>query len=157
MIESFDATYSSIINSIFSLESTESRYSNSDRVNIIIDALYSSLTHPIGVGIDCYREIYSNKRNVYRISNSAENAYLTLLVESGWLSLGFFGLFFITVIRKAYESNSINLNKILLVFLGVYYFLNYELNNVFANFCWYIVMLSYLYTSVKFKNEFKVS
>ncbi len=145
----FNSEYSSIISSIFSLESTENRFSNTARLKILEYALSSSLFNPFGYGIDNYGSIYNIWDINDRISYSAENAYLTILVEKGWFSFFFFLLFWLLILKKAFQIKTITLNKILVPVLTIYFLFNYELNNIFANFIIYILLIDYYLQSTK--------
>jgi hypothetical protein len=138
--QQYDERYQLIINSIFTTNSISSNFSNESRLTIIQDALESSIISPFGYGINNYYSIY-NSNFIGHISYTAENAYLTILVERGWLAFFYFISFFFFSIKNSWISSEINLNKILLPFLTIYYLFNYELNNVFATFVFYFVFL----------------
>ena len=138
---SYDSTYKSIISSIFELKNKDTRFSNSDRIEVIGDALSASLINPVGYGINNYAHIYYNKSNNKRVSNSGENAFLTILVERGWLALLFFILTFKSLFFTLRKSKNYSLSYFLLPFLTIYFIFNYELNSVFPCFLFYILFL----------------
>lgn len=141
IVNEYDSKFSLIINSIFKAKDIESQFSNGERLIIIEDALVSSLINPLGYGIGNYSSIYEGNRRDH-ISNSSENAYLTILVERGWLSFIFFMSTLILSLKKSIKSKVLNLNMFLLPFLFIYFLFNYELNNVFGTFVFYLVFLS---------------
>lgn len=145
----FTSKFELILLSIFSLESIDYKFSNTSRLNIIQYALTASAFNPIGYGIDNYSSIYHIFNFDGRVSYSAENAFLTILVERGWFALFFFLFALLAMLKKAYQRKKITLNKILIPMLLVYFFFNYEFNNVFANFIFYIVLIDYYITSKK--------
>lgn len=143
----FEKQYSSIISSIFTLESTDYRFSNTDRINIIKHALYASILNPFGYGIDNYGVIYSYLNIEDKIVYSGENAYLTILVERGWVAFFFFMLFWSSLFKNIFRNKYISFNTIAVPLLFIYFSFNYELNNVFACFIFYFIFLDgYLVT-----------
>ena len=140
IISALDNKYYAIINSMFSIRSSDVKFSNDERIDIVYDSIVTAIQYPFGVGIDNYSSVYANRVGV-RISNSAENAYLTYLVERGWLAFLFFSAFVASTLKKAYSYSDLNLNKFLALFIALYFVFNYELNNVFANFCIYLILL----------------
>jgi hypothetical protein len=135
----YQTTYKAIISSIFELKNKDNKFSNADRINVIEDAFKASILNPLGYGINNYGSIYKDTDK--QISNSAENAYLTILVERGWLASFFFILTFISTIKNIINTNKIGLNHFLIPFLLIYFLFNYELNNAFACFIFYIIFL----------------
>ena len=152
IMNEYDAKYNLIINSIFKLKDTDNKFSNEARLIIIEDALESSITNPFGYGLCNYSSIYEGN---YRenISNSSENAYLTILVERGWLAFIFFINFLYYSFKTSVKSDEINLNKFLIPFLLIYLLFNYELNNVFGNFIFYLVFLSSFFMNEALKSN----
>lgn len=143
----FSDQYYSILSSIFTSESTESKFSNEDRLQVIVYALESAIINPFGYGIDNYSAIYSVFNIKDRVSNSAENAFLTILIERGWFALITFLLFWKTLFVMAYRNNNMTLNKIALPLLLIYFFFNYELNNIFGCFIFYVLLVDYYLTA----------
>lgn len=141
IMKQYDAKFNLILNSIFKTKDTETQFSNGIRLVIINDALGSSLVNPLGYGICNYSSIYEGN-NREHISNSSENAYLTILVERGWLPFIFFMCSLFFSLKKGIKSEVVNLNMFLLPFLFIYFLFNYELNNVFGTFIFYMVFLS---------------
>lgn len=152
IMNEYDAKYNLIINSIFKLKDTDSNFSNEARLIIIEDALESSITNPFGYGLCNYSSIYEGNYREH-ISNSSENAYLTILVERGWLAFIFFINFLYYSFKTSVKSDEINLNKFLIPFLLIYFLFNYELNNVFGNFIFYLVFLSSFFMNEALKSN----
>lgn len=137
---SFDNNYKGIIFSIFELKNKASRFSNADRIEVIGTALSTSVFNPVGVGINNYSSIYKQNTGK-RVSNSSENAFLTILVERGWIAFIFFILTFKSLYDILLKSKNYSLSYFLLPFLTIYFIFNYELNNSFACFLFYILFL----------------
>jgi hypothetical protein len=149
IVDMFDSKYNAIIYSMSSFESTEGRFSNTGRMNILANSFLASIYNPVGYGINNYSSIYDIYNLDTRISNSAENAYVTILVERGWLSFIFFLMAFYKFFKRAYIASHITLNKILLPMLAIYFLFNYELNTVLACFIFYIVFLDYHLATIR--------
>jgi len=142
--------YAIILESIFQTKSIQHNFSNESRIVILTDAIYSSLLNPIGYGLDNYQMIYSIFDFNTRVSNSAENAFITILVERGWVAFLALLLIFFATIKYAYNYQNLNLNKVLAPMLLIYFTLNYELNNMFSCFTLYILLLdNYLNSNEK--------
>lgn len=132
----YDTVFSRILGSIFMLSSGDGTFSNAGRINITINALHAATLNPVGYGVDNYAFIYEFHKFPGRISNSGENAFLTFLVERGWLSTLFFLYIFIYNYRAAilmYKNTAVvSFNLIFIPSVFIYFLFNYELNNVFA-------------------------
>lgn len=152
IMNEYDAKYNLIINSIFKLKDTDNKFSNEARLIIIEDALESSITNPFGYGLCNYSSIYEGNYREH-ISNSSENAYLTILVERGWLAFIFIINFLYYSFKTSVKSDEINLNKFLIPFLLIYFLFNYELNNIFGNFIFYLVFLSSFFMNEALKSN----
>jgi len=114
----------SLIDSIFKIDKT-STFSNYERANILSLTLDKFLSHPFGLGIDCFYLDTTGAR-------SAENAFLTILVERGFLP----GILFLLMLFKMLKDSFYSKSKALLLFsssIFVYLIFNYELNNFFMN------------------------
>ena len=83
LISIYHSVFSPIMSSIFSLESSELKYSNTERLVIYFEALRAGLLNPLGYGIDNYKIIFDIFRLEGKIKASAESAFLTILVELG--------------------------------------------------------------------------
>lgn len=136
---SYNLTYKAIISSIFETKNKDTRFSNAGRLAIISDAIEASVINPIGYGINNYRAIYPKKS--VKPSFSAENAYLTILVERGWVAFIFFISMSVSLFKYNFKANSIGLTHFLFPFLFLYFLFNYELNNSFACFIFYILFI----------------
>lgn len=144
----YDETYRDILSSIFEIKNKDSRFSNAGRLMIIENAITASLTNPLGYGINNYDAIYS-KQSTFR-TYSAENAYLTILVERGWLAFGCFIAMFWSFFVSFLKTKSIGLNYFLLPTIAVYFLFNFELNNAFVWLIFFILLLdSYLSKQTK--------
>ena len=114
----------SLIDSIFKIDKS-STFSNYERANILSLTLDQFLSHPFGLGIDNF---YLGTTG----SRSAENAFLTILVERGF----FPGILFLFMLFKILKDSFYSKSKTLLLFsistFG-YLIFNYELNNFFMN------------------------
>jgi len=136
--------FDKILSSIFTIENISHQFSNEDRIDIIIKALLASIYNPLGYGINNYSEIYAVMDYSGRVSNSAENAFLTILVERGLISFIFFCLAIFSMYKDSFRSfEHANFNKIILFFWVFYLFFNYELNGVFFNFILYFIFLGH--------------
>ena len=142
IIEEWNSRYSSILGSIIEGTKADDKFSNANRLTIIKESISAALINPFGYGIENYSEIYP-KNYTGDISNSGENAYLTILVERGWLSFIFFSLF---ILQGIFNSiNKTRFDKYFMIFCSIYFLFNYELNNVFVAFSFYFVFLSNLF------------
>lgn len=143
----YNEIFSSILNSIFSLTSTESKYSNSERLIMTMQALQAATINPIGYGIDNYSSIYKIFGFEGQIKNTAENAFLTILVERGWLS--FLSIIFILISAflssfRHFKSERITtLNLFVCPFLLIYMSFNYEFNSIFLNYIFFIIFVGH--------------
>lgn len=80
-------------------DSDPTNSSNADRMEILQDTVNGMVTHPFGVGVG--NIAFSLNRANGSIGN-AENAYLTLAAEGGWISMGLLlGLTYI-ILKQAY-------------------------------------------------------
>ena len=111
----------------------------------------ASIANPFGYGISNYSYIY-DKSYTGRISFSGENAYLTFLVERGFLSFWFF-LWFLIYLLKRNLRYATGLNTFIIPAISVYYLFNYELNSVFPNFIFFLILVSD-YLRSKNSNQF---
>ena len=132
--------YESIISSIFRTKDQESRFSNGERLSILNDGFNAAVVNPIGYGFNNYSYIYESRPGA-RVSNSGENAFLTLLIERGWLALFFFLKTFWFLYKEATFKGGVSLNRYLTLFLFLYFMFNYELNSSFATFMFFIMFL----------------
>jgi hypothetical protein len=121
--------------SIFETKNQNSRFSNEDRLLIAKKAIYSSLFNPIGYGIENYSTIYESNINK---SFTAENAFLTILVERGWLAFIFYIFYFFSILKL----NKLKYHNLINYFLFVFLLFNYELNNLFINMLFFFVMIN---------------
>lgn len=121
--------YSRIFNSIFALRNNDSSFSNASRLVVWKDALLGAIQNPFGYGLDNYSAIYSYRQNI-RISHSAENAFLTVLIERGVASLLILILFLLNAFRSALKNSSMNI--LFVPCFSIYLLFNYELNSVVA-------------------------
>jgi hypothetical protein len=140
LINLFDI-YAPIVYSVLDIKLESSgTFSNGERLGIISDALSASIENPFGYGIDNYNSIGYN--SIGRISNTAENAYLTILVERGWFAIFFFvsSLFWM---YKASLNNRTSFNYVLLPILAFYLLFNYEINGIFLSFILFFAFLDY--------------
>lgn len=145
----YSSAYNTIISSIFETDNHLSQFSNVDRLEILKDGFNAAMINPIGYGIDNYSKIYDS-RSVKRISNSAENAFITILIERGWVASFFFLQVFWLLFKQSTLKGVVSLNRYLVFFLLIYFFFNYELNNGFATFIFFIMFLDN-YFSAKIK------
>ena len=140
IIKMYSSTYASILSSVFTTTNQESRFSNADRLSILNDGFSAAVINPIGYGINNYSSIYDSQI-VNRITNSGENAFLTILIERGWFALFFFLQTFWLLYKQATFKGTVSLNRYLVLFLLIYFSFNYELNNSFATFIFFIMFL----------------
>ena len=119
--------------SIFENSDIYSSYSNRSREEVFKIAILGFLKNPFGYGLNNYANIYLKYNNI-RVSNSAENALLTVLIENGLLVSIIYIKLIINSLKKVTDKN-------LLVYpLFLYFLFNYELNNIFGNFCIFLAM-----------------
>jgi hypothetical protein len=144
IINEYETKFKFIAASVFQTKNLENQFSNEERLIVIKEALEFALINPLGSGICNYNTIY-DKNYRGRVSNSAENAYLTILVERGWLAFLFLIYFLFISLKRSYLNKEISLNKFLLPFLFIYFLFNYELNNIFGTFIFYLVFLCIYY------------
>lgn len=149
----FDQVYRSILDSIFVFENTARGFSNDSRISIFQFIWEPVLWNPIGYGIDNYAFIYQIFGHTDNMSNSAENAFLTILIERGWAAFLLFSISFFMMLLSAHKNKDISLNKALLPLLLIYFMFNYELNNVFSNFIFYIIFVDHYLSSRSREHE----
>ena len=141
LIANYYNTMKSIFLSIFGLEETNvygGVYSNASRKRIYFNAIEYIFVNPVGYGIQNYGIISDGY-------GSAENAYLTLLVERGWLA----GLFFIKWLWFSIKKvNKTSLTYSLSSCLFIYFLFNYEFMSYTNVFLFFIILSSH-----KFKND----
>jgi hypothetical protein len=91
-----------------------------------LNSTFDSFTsNPFGAGIDNFNlKGFDTK--------SAENAYLTILLERGLFPFIFFMLFIYMCLASSLTHN--NNSYIWVITLLLYFLFNYELNNIFGNF-----------------------
>ena len=141
MMRLFSDVYFNIFLSIFGL-STENHYgsefSNIDRQIIYIDAIKATFQNPIGYGIENFS--MTSRFN----GGSAENAYLTLMVERGWIAT----FFFITFLWKKWRrlrgmvNRENTINFYLIPVIAVYFLFNYEFTSYMCVFIFFIILIS---------------
>ncbi len=141
----YDSVYFEILNSILTTKSTDTRFSNAGRLLILYDAIYAAIHNPIGYGVDNYNLIYKTFDFGPRLSNSSENAFITILVERGWIPfIAFLAIFYFNF-KKAISYyltyKIISFNFIFLPALFIYFAFNYELNSIFPNFLFMFVFI----------------
>ncbi len=131
--------YDVIVDRMRSITDTgDPRVSNRDRLDLAMDAVVGILRHPTGVGVG--NIAYALGRPVHSIG-SAENAWLTIGLEGGWLALAAFSLLFFwlflsinpTVPGRAVPPNDLSsaIGMALVVAIFSYLMFNYELNSLF--------------------------
>ena len=132
--------------SIFSLADTN--YSNAERIEIASLALYAAILNPIGYGLENYKIIYDIFGSELSAKSSGENAFLTVLVERGWGALISIVLLLVFAFKnafKVYKKYGISdFNLIICPFLLVYMMFNYELNGIYLNYIFFLILLSNL-------------
>lgn len=141
IVNEYENRFDLILNSIFTTSNVSGQFSNEERLKIVKDALDASIVNPLGYGINNYSSIYP-LNYIGHISNSGENAYLTILVERGWFAFILFLLIFVTILKRLFKIRTVNLNSFLIPFLTIYFLFNYELSNAFASFIFFIIFLS---------------
>ena len=137
----YSETYSRIIGSIFSFGSIDGSFSNSERLMILIASLESALINPVGWGVGNFMGAIEFWDEKHIFIGSAENAFVTILVERGWGAFTFLGLFFFHLIMGASRRKWPSISTYLLPLLVIYFCFNYELNGIFANFLLLLVLL----------------
>ena len=141
IVDQINEIWGNIFLSIFGITKethTGSNFSNASRKDIYLNAITYIVMNPIGYGIQNYRIISDIG------GGSAENAYLTVFVERGWLA----GLFFIkfliykwiAVWRNEYRENK--LNFYLIPAVSVYFLFNYEFTAFMCIILFYLIMIS---------------
>jgi hypothetical protein len=133
--------FTDIMISVVQPNQSELNSSNEERLKIIIDATISASINPLGYGIGNYSSIYKSNY-VGHISNSGENAYLTILIERGWLSFIFFIFFYLKTILYNFNKKNFTSNLFFSFFSLIYFLFNYELNNVFVAFSVFFLFFS---------------
>ncbi len=118
---------------IFSIVNGGSEFSNDDRKRIYSASLKEAVYNPFGYGIDNF------KLQSYPRTNSAENAFLTIMIERGWLPSIIFIVFFVATLSQQYKYK-LKEDIVLTLFLAIYLLVNYELNNFFTNFLIYFLI-----------------
>lgn len=141
IVDQINEIWGNIFLSIFGITKethTGSNFSNASRKDIYLNAITYIVMNPIGYGIQNYRIISDVG------GGSAENAYLTVFVERGWLA----GLFFIkfliykwiAVWRNEYRENK--LNFYLVPAVSIYFLFNYEFTAFMCIILFYLIMIS---------------
>ena len=140
--------FSSIFASIFSFESTEIKYSNSERIDIASLGLHAAILNPIGYGVENYKIIYDIFGSEMSSKSSGESAFLTVLVERGWGAFASIILLLVFAFRNAfrvYKKYGISdFNLIICPYLLVFMMFNYELNGIYLNYIFFLILLSNL-------------
>mgnify|MGYP006142963851 CR=1 FL=1 len=130
--EFLSVTYIEVIRSI-SLDSVDSKYSNFDRYHLIMDSISASIVNPLGLGIGNFNSMYADISSISNEQqNSAENAFLTILIERGWFAFIAFVLMWIYLFRNSLRNKS-SFNVFAIPLFLVYFLVNYELDNIFGN------------------------
>lgn len=138
--ELIDSFFSNIFLSIFGLSETThygGTFSNALRKMIYEDAINAAMVNPIGYGI----------QNFIMTSNigggSAENAYLTVVVERGWIATVFFVQFLIRIWKETRRTLYVySLNFYLLPAIAIYFLFNYEFTSYMCVFVFYLLLIS---------------
>jgi hypothetical protein len=113
-----------VILSIFENDTTSS-FSNIERKKILFLTFDKFLNNPFGVGVNNFTLNGLESR-------SAENAFLTILIERGF----FPGILFLFMLFKILKDSFYLKSKLLLLYASsifIYLMFNYELNNFFTN------------------------
>lgn len=136
----YESTFKNILLSIFGITQHTNyggNFSNDNRVMIYLDAINSAAINPFGYGIKNF-SITSNVGG-----GSAENAYLTILVERGWIATYFFVKFLWKQWKDINEApNSVNcLNFYLIPSIVIYFLFNYEFTSYMCVFIFYLMMI----------------
>ena len=103
-----------------------------------MDAIKATLVNPIGYGIE-------NFSMTSRINGgSAENAYLTLMVERGWIATFFFISFLWKKWRRLSSAvdRELTINFYLIPAITVYFLFNYEFTSYMCVFIFFIILIS---------------
>ena len=140
--------FSSNFASIFSFESTETKYSNSERIDITSLGLHAAMLNPIGYGLENYKIIYDIFGSAMSSKSSGENAFLTVLVERGWGALVSIILLLVFAFKNAFEVYKkygiSDFNLIICPYLLIFMMFNYELNGIYLNYIFFLILLSNL-------------
>lgn len=118
---------------IISIVNGGNKFSNDDRQRIYAASLKEAVYNPFGYGIDNFT------LQSYPRTNSAENAFLTIMIERGWIPGMIFIVFFVATLFQQYK-HKLKEDMVLTLFLAIYLSVNYELNNFFANFLIYFLI-----------------
>lgn len=146
IVNQIETIFENIFLSIFGIAKeahTGTEFSNNDRKDIYWNAINHIVINPFGYGIQNYRIITDYG------GGSAENAYLTVLVERGWLA----GVFFIKFLYYKWiavwrsESREKSLNFYLLPTIIVYFLFNYEFTAFMCIIIFYLIMASDYYVN----------
>lgn len=137
--------FENIFLSIFGLTKTNQYgggFSNDIRKKIYEDAIIAGLLNPIGYGIQNFG--ITSKYG----GGSAENAYLTVLVERGWFACVFFVSFLWKKWQQAVHSElrQKSLNYYLLPAIATYFLFNYEFTSYMCVFIFYLILVSNIKT-----------
>lgn len=136
----FESTFENIFLSIFGITKQTSyggNFSNDIRKVIYWDAISSAAVNPIGYGIQNFS--ITSKIG----GGSAENAYLTLLVERGWLATYFFIKFLWKQWKdiKEVPNRKDCLNFYLVPSIAIYFLFNYEFTSYMCVFVFFLMMI----------------
>ncbi|MBO5631700.1 MAG: O-antigen ligase family protein [Aeriscardovia sp.] len=147
ILSQYQETFKDIFLSIFGLAEENSdgaSFSNESRKDIYWNAIVHIIVNPIGYGI----QNYGLASDGY---GSAENAYLTLFVERGWLA----GLFFAKwLITSFWKSNRYTVTYYLSSCFLIYFLFNYEFMSYSNVFIFFIILASHKFcTSNNVKYE----
>jgi hypothetical protein len=150
--------FSSIFASIFSFESPIFKYSNSERMDIASLGLHAAIFNPVGYGVENYKIIYDIFGSEMSAKSSGENAFLTILVERGWGALVSIILLLVFAFKnafKVYKKYGISdFNLMICPYLLVFMIFNYELNGIYLNYIFFLILLSNL--NIMMKNNKKL-
>jgi hypothetical protein len=127
-----------LLERFFSIFTTgDSRVSNDDRVDLILDSIVTMLYNPLGVGIGNMG--WQIERDGQPLWNS-ENAWLTLGVEGGVFSLVMAVALSFALLDKARMCLT-SPAGLLTVSLLIYFIFNYELNSLYA---WSVICVAWV-------------
>jgi O-antigen ligase len=120
------------------VDDSDPSVSNRDRLDLAKDAVAGILRHPVGVGVG--NSAFALGRPIH-LDGHAENAWLTIGLEGGWLALAAFSLLFFwlflsirsTVPGQVAPPNDLSsaIGVALVVAIFSYLMFNYELNSLF--------------------------
>lgn len=135
----FESTFENIFLSIFGITKQTSyggNFSNDIRKVIYWDAIFSAVVNPIGYGIQNFS--ITSKIG----GGSAENAYLTVIVERGWFAAYFFIKFLWNQWKdiKEMPNRMDSLNFYLVPSIAIYFLFNYEFTSYMCVFIFYLMM-----------------